>query len=1052
MGTRETDEGVSRLFHHGGDQERPPPLGIESQWKWKGSPRDREDWSASRKVVHLIAVVTALSFLSAVPDSVQGAQGEDFLWIDVFGSVSIPGAVDDLAHGLAVDPFDRFLYVAGTFGRELPGEVSFGGNDGFLRKYDPDGKEIWTAIFGTSANDGVADVVVDLSGVYLAGYTEGALPGQTNKGGRDGFVLKYDREGTLDWIHQFGDEHDNEANSLAVDSSGVYVGGSFFGDDFVAKFNHRGDELWIQRVPGLGFIVRSVAVDVSGVYVGGRSPGENAFLRRYDTDGNFVWMRLFGTQGLADSVTAIAAHPAGIFVTGFMGAPNAFDNVFSNAFVRKYDRDGFAEWERVFGSEAHDVASSLALDTSGVYVAGWTEGTGQREAFVRVYDYAGNLGGTRQFTVGAALRGVEGLGVDASGVYVVGSAEPKPGWTRDAFVVKIGNLAPPSVCFTFSPLNPVAGHEVMFDASCSLDQDGDPLEYRWDFGDGSNATERSPTHTYAASGDYPVRLRVSAGTFVHWTRQYPSDDQAAAFGVSLHDSGVYVAGWRTGAGLSDASVSKFTSAGSEVWVRQIGSSGQDTAYDVFADASGVYAVGQAGGALPTQSFLGVFDAFVVKYDIAGNRLWIRQFGTNGWDRALGVAADSSGVYVVYEQDRLDFVRKYDLDGNVVWTRQFSVYILGYGVAVDDSGVYVIGTAVGGGAYVRKYDVDGNELWTHVYGASSAGAMDVAVDGRFVYVTGFTGREGIADGPDSLLVKLDHAGNELWSRQFGTPDRDGAWGVTVDSSGIYVAGHTSVSSLSITWDGFVQKYGADGSSLWFRRISTPQFDAAYDVAVDNSGIYVVGETGGTLPGQTRSTPDGYPQAFARKYDREGKVGSVTQVVTVAPRMLIVDLTGEFDYARAEPIRVKMSALVLDAVDFQPVSGAFVLIRVYDDDGRYLMIMEMVEVLTGVYEWRSTDTIGRLRLEKGIYRVYVTASWSDGPVAHAIEDFHIDPPGEDSGSDTPTWTLGHTWAAGLGALGGMGLVLLALRILKKVRQEKGTQTSERRMGSGRGRNAS
>ncbi len=51
--------------------------------------------------------------------------------------------------------------------------------------------------------------------------------------------------------------------------------------------------------------------------------------------------------------------------------------------------------------------------------------------------------------------------------------------------------------------------DIAFDGSASHDPDGDPLAYHWDFGDGATATGPTPTHIYAAPGNYPVTLAVS---------------------------------------------------------------------------------------------------------------------------------------------------------------------------------------------------------------------------------------------------------------------------------------------------------------------------------------------------------------------------------------------------------------------------------------------------------------------------------------------------------------------------------------------------------------
>jgi PKD repeat protein len=74
---------------------------------------------------------------------------------------------------------------------------------------------------------------------------------------------------------------------------------------------------------------------------------------------------------------------------------------------------------------------------------------------------------------------------------------------------------------TFAPTNqaPIAnpggpytgpeGSAIAFDASGSSDPDGDVLTYAWDFGDGSGATEVSPTHSYADNGAFQVTLTVT---------------------------------------------------------------------------------------------------------------------------------------------------------------------------------------------------------------------------------------------------------------------------------------------------------------------------------------------------------------------------------------------------------------------------------------------------------------------------------------------------------------------------------------------------------------
>jgi len=52
----------------------------------------------------------------------------------------------------------------------------------------------WTRQFGTPANEVADSIAVDGQGnAWVAGYTTGALPGQSGAGGLDAFVLKYSR-------------------------------------------------------------------------------------------------------------------------------------------------------------------------------------------------------------------------------------------------------------------------------------------------------------------------------------------------------------------------------------------------------------------------------------------------------------------------------------------------------------------------------------------------------------------------------------------------------------------------------------------------------------------------------------------------------------------------------------------------------------------------------------------------------------------------------------------------------------------------------------------
>jgi len=216
---------------------------------------------------------------------------------------------------------------------------------------------------------------------------------------------------------------------------------------------------------------------------------------------------------------------------------------------------------------------------------------------------------------------------------------------------------------------------------------------------------------FVLTTSFPAFLRAQT---IEWIRQFGSGAGDYGYSVAADMTGVYVVGSTDGtlprqttAGLTDAFVRKYDASGNEQWTRQFGSASYEELYGVAVDATGVYVVGYALGALPGQSFGGIQDAFVRKYDANGTEVWTRQFGSASSDVAFAATVDATGIYVggrtsgtlpgqtsAGAEDA--FVRKYDGSGNEQWTRQFgsATYDSAGGVAVDATGVYLGGDTLG----------------------------------------------------------------------------------------------------------------------------------------------------------------------------------------------------------------------------------------------------------------------------------------------------------------------------------------------------------------------
>src|SRR5262249_29186061 len=158
-----------------------------------------------------------------------------------------------------------------------------------------------------------------------------------------------------------------------------------------------------------------------------------------------------------------------------------------------------------------------------------------------------------------------------------------------------------------------------------------------------------PGQTNAGSSDAFVRKYDSSGN-VLWTTQFGTSSFDQAIGLALDASAnVYVTGFvvgalpgQTSAGATDAFVRAYDSSGNILWPGEFGTASWDPGQGIAVDTTGVYGTGWASGALPGKPFAGITDPFVEKYDLNGNLLGPRQFGTSAQDQPTAVAADGAG--------------------------------------------------------------------------------------------------------------------------------------------------------------------------------------------------------------------------------------------------------------------------------------------------------------------------------------------------------------------------------------------------------------------------
>lgn len=360
--------------------------------------------------------------------------------IHQFGTASF-----DAALGVATDSSGN-AYVSGLTGGSLGGANAGGSPDAYVAKYDSDGNQQWIRQIGTSSLEyAFGDVVDSHDNVYITGATTGSLAAPNPGGSMDAYIAKYDSNGNQQWIRQIESPAFEESYHIAADShDNVYITGtttgdlggknagitSITGDPYVAKYDSNGNQLWIKQFGSPGFEdAFGITTDnhdnvIATGWTIGDLGGANAglydvWVTKLNSNGDLLWSRQFGTPSY-DFAWADATDSLGnVYITGWtlgsLGGQNAGSN---DVYVAKYDANGNQQWIEQFGSAGTDQAYGISIDRNNlIYVTGTTTGdlggpnAGGDDAFVANLDSNGNLLGINQF----GTSGIDnGYGVDAN--------------------------------------------------------------------------------------------------------------------------------------------------------------------------------------------------------------------------------------------------------------------------------------------------------------------------------------------------------------------------------------------------------------------------------------------------------------------------------------------------------------------------------------------------------------------------------------------------------------------------------------------------------------
>ena len=272
-----------------------------------------------------------------------------------------------------------------------------------------------------------------------------------------------------------------------------------------------------------------------------------------------------------------------------------------------------------------------------------------------------------------------------------------------------------------------------------------------------------------------------------------------------------------------------------------------------------------------------YDAYVIKIDKEGNKVWSKMYGGEDDEEANALTPYGDDFVFVgstesYGNDNLSyyFVR-IDAQGDSLWQKTYyrgeRDYYFGTDIVADGKNLVMAGTekhlkflSTKINPLLVKVDGEGMLDWhSYIYGKDEDFANAIInTDGGYI-MAGKTETYGHGDF-DAYLVKMDKSGKKVWFTTFGGEDDETAEAVLQTENGYLVVGSTDSFGLNYK-DIYVVKTDKDGKKLWERTYGGRYDDEAFAVTRAPDGGYVIA-------GRTKTRRNGY-DLYLLKINEEGK---------------------------------------------------------------------------------------------------------------------------------------------------------------------------------------
>jgi hypothetical protein len=337
---------------------------------------------------------------------VSGNHGVSDIWLVKLNSSgtiqwqkSLGGTGDDLGYDVR-QTADGGYIVAGYTGSNN-GNVSgyHGLRDGWVVKLDGTGTIQWQKCLGGSSYDELYSVVQTSDGGFaVAGYT-GSTNGDVsgNHGTYDGWVVKLDGTGTIQWQKCIGGSVSDFAYALRQTTDGGYivaantqsnngdVSGSHGSDEaWMVKLDNAGALQWQKCLGGSasdwaysteqtadgGYVMAGVTASNNGD-VSGNHGGQDAWIVKLDNTGTLQWQKCLGGTAKDQGFNIRPLAGGGYVMAGYARSNNgdvSGNHGNDDAWLVKTDATGSVVWQKCMGGTVADGATSVDLTNDGFFI------------------------------------------------------------------------------------------------------------------------------------------------------------------------------------------------------------------------------------------------------------------------------------------------------------------------------------------------------------------------------------------------------------------------------------------------------------------------------------------------------------------------------------------------------------------------------------------------------------------------------------------------------------------------------------------------------------